>query len=118
MIIGVGTDLVEIARIKRIEEKDNRLSKRILSTREQKYYSTLKSGARKVQYLAGRYAVKEAYSKALGTGIGAHIAFKDISCLNDSNGKPYLANDHQAFVSISHTDSYATATVILQHIKE
>lgn len=118
MIIGLGTDIVEIARIERIEENNNRLSKRILSTDEHVYYATLKSHARKMQYLAGRYAVKEAYSKALGTGIGAHITFKDISCLNDSNGKPYLANDHHALVSISHTDSYATATVIIEETKE
>lgn len=118
MITGLGTDIVEIARIKRIEEKDNRLSKRILSDAEQEYYMTLKSAARSVQYLAGRYAVKEAYSKALGTGIGVHISFKDIICLNDVNGKPYLTNDRGALVSISHTDTYATATVIIQDIKE
>ena len=118
MIIGLGTDIVEISRIRRIEENDNRLSKRILSEEELKYYTTIKSDARKFQYLAGRYAVKEAYSKALGTGIGARISFKEIICLNDDVGKPYLANDHQALVSISHTDAYATATVVIQESKE
>lgn len=118
MITGLGTDIVEISRIARVEEKNNQLSRRILSEEEQKYYITLKSDARKMQYLAGRYAVKEAYSKALGTGIGARISFKEISCLNDSYGKPYLNNDHQALVSISHTDSYATATVVIQEMKE
>lgn len=118
MITGLGTDIVEISRIERIESENNRLSKRILTDIEAKYYLSLKSPARKIQYLAGRYAVKEAYSKALGTGIGAHISFKDICCINDAHGKPYLSNDPHALVSISHTDSYAIATVIIQEVEE
>lgn len=118
MITGLGTDIVETSRIEAIESKDNRLSKRILSADEHAYYSTLKDETRRIEYLAGRYAVKEAYSKALGTGIGAQISFKEINCLNDELGKPYLQNDCNALVSLSHTKHYATATVIIQTAKE
>ena len=118
MITGLGTDIVEIDRIRAVEDKNNRLSKRILSEDEARYYETLTSDSRKIEYLAGRYAVKEAYSKALGSGIGATISFKEIICLNDEMGKPYLQNDQAALVSISHTEHYATATVIIQTVKE
>lgn len=118
MITGLGTDIVETRRIEQIEVKNNRLSKRILSDDEQTYYQTLTDHSRQIEFLSGRYAVKEAYSKALGTGIGARISFKEINCLNDEHGKPYLQNDHTALVSISHTSQYATATVIIQTTKE
>jgi len=116
MIIGLGTDIIEISRVREIESRNNRLSRKILSESERAYYDTLKIEKRRMEYLAGRFAVKEAYSKALGTGIGKSAAFQDVICLNDSKGKPFIESDKRAHVSISHADEYATATVILEEI--
>ncbi|WP_052254748.1 holo-ACP synthase [Salinicoccus sp. YB14-2] len=113
MIIGIGTDIIEISRIKKVN-KDHRLAKRILSDEELAKYMNLKNDLRKTEFLAGRFAVKEAYSKALGSGIGKNIAFKEIKCLNDSHGKPSIADDRRAHVSISHAEEYAVATVVLE----
>lgn len=114
MIRGLGTDIIEIGRIKAAEDKGSRLSKRILSDEEIEIYRAFSSDKRKMEYLAGRFAVKEAYSKALGSGIGERIAFSDITCLNDDAGKPFICGEERAHVSISHSDHYAIATVILE----
>ena len=114
MIAGLGTDIIEIERIQRVEEKDNRLSRRILSPEEMERYRQFADAGRRMEYLAGRFAVKEAYSKALGTGIGSAAAFRDIVCLNDAGGRPYIANDQHAHVSISHSKAYVVATVIIE----
>ncbi|MFB9860866.1 holo-ACP synthase [Salinicoccus siamensis] len=115
MIRGLGTDIIEIERIKAAEDKGGRLSKRILSEEEMEVYRTLSSEKRRMEYLAGRFAVKEAYSKALGSGIGERITFSDITCLNDEVGKPFISGEECAHVSISHSNHYATATVILEN---
>lgn len=114
MITGLGTDIIEIERIRRVEDGDNRLSKRILSPEEMERYEQFSNEGRRMEYLAGRFAVKEAYSKAMGTGIGGAAAFRDIVCLNDTNGRPYIVNDHHAHVSISHSRAYVVATVIIE----
>lgn len=113
MIIGLGTDIIEISRIAKVN-KENRLARRILSEEELERYFKFNSEKRKITYLAGRFAVKEAYSKALGTGIGETISFKEINCTNDRCGKPSLTNAPNAHVSISHSEDYAVATVILE----
>lgn len=117
MIIGLGTDIIEISRIKKVN-KDHRLARRILTPNEMEHYETIVSEARQLTYLAGRFAVKEAYSKALGTGIGATVSFNDIECLNDTNGKPILKNAPNAHVSISHSRDYAVATVIIEEVNK
>lgn len=116
MIVGLGTDIIEISRVKEIESRNNRLSKRILSESEMESYNSLKNEKRRMEYLAGRFAVKEAYSKALGTGIGKAASFQDVICLNDNLGKPFIEDDKRAHVSISHADEYAVATVILEEV--
>ncbi|MDF2700436.1 MAG: dpj [Haloplasmataceae bacterium] len=115
MIKGIGIDLVEINRIKNIKVIDNFI-KRILSEKEIEIYHNYQSDDRKYQFLAGRFAAKEAYSKAIGTGIGK-IAFKDIEILNDLLGKPYIIvkEDLNCFVSITHTEHYACAEVIIEY---
>lgn len=113
MIIGIGTDIIEISRIKKVN-KDHRLAKRILADEEFDKYMNIKNDARKTEFLAGRFAVKEAYSKALGSGIGRAISFKEIKCLNDSHGKPSITDDSRAHVSISHAEEYAVAMVVLE----
>lgn len=117
MITGLGTDIIELSRIAKVN-KENRLARRILTPDELRHYLTIKNEDRKVSYLAGRFAVKEAYSKALGTGIGENISFNEINCMNDECGKPLLTNAPNAHVSISHSRDYAVATVIIEEAAE
>ncbi|QUR94889.1 holo-ACP synthase [Macrococcoides canis] len=111
MIKGIGTDILEINRVSQYIDNDKFLS-RILHPEERERFNTFQSDKRKAEYLAGRFCVKEAYAKALGTGIGK-LSFHDICCLNDAVGKPYIKGDTNAHVSIAHTDTIATAYVIV-----
>lgn len=115
MIYGLGVDLVEIDRIKTITENQPKFVKRILSQDEYVHYTQLSHPQRRIEFLAGRFAVKEAFSKALGTGIGKEVAFNDIHCANDEKGKPYILFDgFIVHVSITHTAHYAMSQVILE----
>lgn len=113
MIMGLGTDIVAIERINNVNQ-NNRLAERILSNEEKEAYNNLSNEHRQREYLAGRFAAKEAYAKALGTGIGKRIGFKDIIVLNHPTGAPYIHNDSRALISISHTETHAMATVLIQ----
>ncbi|MDQ0232498.1 holo-ACP synthase [Metabacillus malikii] len=120
MIEGIGLDIVELDRIRRIVDRQPGFIKRILTIEEIEKFITL-SKERKVEFLAGRFAVKEAYSKANGTGIGVEIGFQDIEVVNDDKGKPYIRilknNSHEMkhiHVSITHTRQYAAAQVIIE----
>lgn len=116
MIYGIGVDLVEIDRIKKVLEHQARFPERILSSNELEKYHSFKLERRKVEFLAGRFACKEAMSKALGSGLGQQVAFKDIHCDNDENGKPYIHfKDYKVHVSITHTDHYAMSQVIIEN---
>ena len=86
---------------------------------EYSVYETL-GMKRKVEYLAGRFAAKEAYSKALGTGIGKAVSFQEIEILNAKTGQPVLTAPHhyQKHVSITHTNHDAYAVVILEEIPQ
>lgn len=115
MIKGIGLDLVEMIRIEKAMNRTERFQQRILSARELAIFETL-SGTRKVEFLAGRFAAKEAYSKANGTGIGEGCELQQIEILKDPSGKPVLYFNGQqakAFVSITHTHTTAAAQVIL-----
>lgn len=112
MIKGIGIDLVEMSRIQRIKQR-SQFIQRILSKEEQELYASLTHPQRQLEFLAGRFAVKEAYSKALGTGIGP-IGFKDIVVLNDVKGKPYVKGVDRCHVSLSHSEHYCVAVVILE----
>ena len=116
MILGIGLDLVEIERIAKVSGRTVKFSERILSERELEIYKTLLK-EKQVEYLAGRFAAKEAYSKAVGTGIGEGCEFHHIEILNDEKGKPILYFDGElvsGFVSITHTKTVAAAQVILE----
>ena len=90
MIVGVGLDLVEIAHFRRIIQKGGlAFYKKILTPEEFKEASALQPAAQ-VNYGAKRYAVKEAFAKACGTGIGKFVSFKDITVTHDDNGAPQL----------------------------
>ncbi|WAA12560.1 holo-ACP synthase [Fervidibacillus halotolerans] len=115
MIVGIGLDIVEIKRIRELFLRQEKLKERILTEKEQEIFAQLPE-KRKFEFLAGRFAAKEAFSKAYGTGIGKALSFHDIEIVNDEKGKPYFTkpNQFRAHLSISHSDHYAVAQVIIE----
>lgn len=120
-IKGLGTDIVEIARVAEAVTASDRLAKRVLTENEMKRYQEQKDKAR---YLAKRWAAKEAAAKALGTGIGRGISFQHFETSNNELGAPKLTLSAAAallaqeksisniHISISDEVNYAVATVI------
>ena len=122
MIIGIGTDIVELARLeKAIERGGDAFLKRVYTARE------LEAGRSRLEYLGGRWAAKEAAAKALGCGIGSGCALTDVEVTASPSGAPVLnctapaagvlAERHRGLrwhVSISHEHAYAVATVIVE----
>ena len=88
MILGVGTDLIDIRRIERtLTRFGHRFARRVLVERE---YQRFCDHAKPVHYLAKRFAAKEAFSKAMGTGIRYPVNWHNVSVANERSGKPYL----------------------------
>lgn len=116
MIKGIGIDLVELSRLK---DKDERFIQRILSNQEYAFYTSITDDCRKLTYLGGRFAAKEALFKAVSKGSGK-INYKDFVILNNEDGKPMVVSQPEILnhvtihLSISHTDSHAIAYVILE----
>lgn len=111
---GLGTDIIEIQRIKEaIERQGERFTHRIFTQKEREY---CKQSKIPYPHYAARFAAKEAISKALGTGFGEKLSWQDIEIINDANGKPevHLKNGGSAqfLLSMSHCKEYATATAI------
>ena len=86
-IFGIGVDLVKNQRIKQSIKKKGFIEK--IFSKKEIFYSQKTSN--KVNFFAKRFAAKEAFSKALGTGISKGINFKDIIILNKKSGKPYIS---------------------------
>ena len=115
MITGIGLDIVELSRIENALNRSERFAIRILTPRELAIFETLSKG-RQIEFLAGRFAAKEAYSKANGTGLGEDCTLQQIEILKADNGKPELYFDGalvNGFISITHTKTVAAAQVIL-----
>ncbi len=117
-MLATGIDLIEIARVRRgLERYGARFSDRFFTPAEQAQC------AGRAASLAGRFAVKEAVGKALGTGIG-DVAWKDIEILNDDRGRPHLTLHNAAqrlaaelglgqwAISLSHTDTHAIGLAV------
>lgn len=122
MILGIGTDLVELKRIEKVGTK--RLADKILTLEEKKLLDGKK---KKNEFLAGRFAAKEAISKALGSGIGKLVGFRDIQILADEKGAPVAklsdsvwkalgTNTGNVYLSISHTEEYAVAFAVVERV--
>jgi holo-[acyl-carrier protein] synthase len=122
-IVGIGLDLVKIARIHALTERwQERFLQRLYTDEERRYCFRR---ATPYASLAGRFAVKEAVLKALGTGWSAGIRWVDIQVLNDENGKPTakisgrlkaLLNEAGVtgiHISLSHDADYAIAEAVL-----
>lgn len=120
MIHGIGCDIVKIARIARLLEKSGeKFLDRVYSEEELELAPV--EPKLYVAYLAKRFAAKEAFAKALGTGIGQEIAFNKISVLNNEMGMPYLSVDaryskYKIHLTMSDEKTYAIAVVVLEKI--
>lgn len=112
VVIGIGTDIIEIERIKKAIEKKG-FKERVFTEKE---LNELKN--KRIESYAGKFSAKEAISKALGTGVRG-FSLVDIEILNDEMGKPkvYLKGalkdkEVKIELSISHCKEYATATAL------
>ena len=88
-ILGIGVDIIENKRIKR-SIQNYKFKDRIFSSKEQKLSS---SSVNKVSFFSKRFAAKEAFAKALGTGFRNNLNFKDIEVINDKYGKPHYTKN-------------------------
>ncbi len=124
MIFGTGIDIVDISRFERFVRENNvPLFNRLFTEQEQAYCAARKRSA---QHYALRFAAKEAFVKALGTGLADGLAWRDVEVVNDPSGKPDLNLTGRAaelfrqhglsrvFLSLSHDGNYAIASVILE----
>ena len=120
MNIRIGTDIIEISRIKKsIEDTDNKFIERVYTNKEIEYCESKKS--QKYQHYAVRFAGKEAVFKAISSTLKNKfkIDWKDIEILNDSSGRPYvnilkskISEKINIDISLSHCKEYAVANVI------
>ncbi len=123
-ILGIGTDIIEVARIEKLlRDKPDEFLARVFTPAEIDYCA---SKARPAVHYAGRFAAKEAFMKALGTGWAKGVGFGEIGVLNNQEGKPALHIAGEAkkmldglgtsclWLSLSHTREHATATVVIE----
>ena len=126
MIVGLGTDIVEIARIGQMIERHGELFLQRVYTEGEIRYCQQRREA--MQHYAGRWAAKEAVMKTLGTGFTKGVGFQDIEVVSRKSGQPLIklsggAREYAAqrgvddvLITISHCRTYATATAIaMQH---
>ena len=124
-ILGIGVDIIKNARIRKLI-KNNKFKSRIYSTKELKLSKKTKN---KIAFFSKRFAAKEAFSKALGTGFSSNLNFKDIEIINDKKGMPKYAENKKiikivqkkykikkfnCFLSISDEKDYSTAFAIIE----
>ncbi|MBR2758432.1 MAG: holo-ACP synthase [Exiguobacterium sp.] len=114
MIVGIGVDTVELDRMAR-SMKQPRFLKRLLTDAEYEL-SQQYPHPRQIEFVSGRFAAKEAYAKAIGTGIAHGLSWRHIEILPDETGRPVMTAPFagKIHVSISHSQTYAIAQVILE----
>lgn len=116
MILGHGIDIQDTGRLAAAIAKQPRLVGKILTPAELAVYEGLPD-RRAMTFLAGRWAAKEAFAKAYGTGIVAGCGFQDLEFLSNDKGAPICTRspfEGRVWVSISHTADLAQASVILE----
>ena len=86
-IFGIGTDIVDILRVKKIFNTNKKFKNKIFSKKEIKY---CESRTNKIASYSKRFAAKEAFAKALGTGVSKGISFNEISVNNNKDGAPFI----------------------------
>ena len=119
MIYGIGTDIVKISRLEKLKERyGDKFLERILSQKE--IGNIPKENP--MQFIAGRFAIKESLVKAFNNG---KIKFSAVTVLNEDNGKPYIDNpeifdniigndEYKIHITISHEDEFATGFVVVE----
>jgi holo-[acyl-carrier protein] synthase len=121
MVVGLGVDILEIARIRAtIESQGEAFLRRVFTAREIAYCG---AKADPFQHYAARFAAKEAVSKALATGWSGDFAWRDVEVMNDETGKP-LVTLHgrigerlagcRILVSLSHSDAHVVAVALIE----
>jgi holo-[acyl-carrier protein] synthase len=127
MIHGIGTDIVQVARIAASVERSARFAEKMLGPDEMRVYRerSAKVAERGLRYLAARFAAKEAFSKALGIGFRPPMSWHGLQVLNDEQGKPaaVASGELQAYlemhrlrshISLSDEADYAVAYVVIE----
>ena len=134
MILGVGTDILDIARIKKLfAKRQDKLKQHILSTEEIEEFHLLKNDNNKIIFLSKRFVAKEALGKAIGCGINnKYLSLKDITISHDKLGRPFVVknlkiteavrklhhlSNYEILLSIADEKHFATANVILQDVQ-
>lgn len=123
MIVGIGNDIVHISRIARsLEQYGDRFLDKLFTPEERKYCDTR---SHRAQHYAVRFAAKEAFSKAIGTGWNEQFGWKDISIERSAEGKPSIRlqgnlakkwGTYHLHLSMSHSDDTALATVVIEEM--
>lgn len=131
MIYGIGHDVLEIGRVEEIAEGSlgRRFAQRILTGRE--LVLAEGKGLRAAEFIAGRFSAKEAVVKALGSGIGGAVGFRDIEILPDALGKPVAVlsagawsrlglaeQKHVIHLTITHSRGLASAFAVVERTQE
>ena len=123
MILGIGTDIMDVARVRKAMEKDSGFRDEVFTPVEIQY---CESKTHKHQHYAARFAAKEAFLKALGTGWQFGIRFTQIEVQNNELGAPTIILKEKAkdfaqekgitkiLVSLAHIKDFATAMVVLE----
>ncbi|HHI87923.1 MAG: hypothetical protein B1H05_02245 [Candidatus Cloacimonas sp. 4484_140] len=129
MIFGIGTDIVEVERIKKeLASHGDKFIEMLFTESERIYCTRTDNVAIRAQCFAARFAAKEAFLKALGSGLRGGLRWKDIEVVNNELGKPEIRMQNTAqeicekagingiYVSLSHTKESAIAVVILEKL--
>lgn len=123
MIFGIGTDIIEVERIRKFAAKGDAFKQRVFTEKEIEYSESHRDPA---PFYAARFSAKEAFVKALGTGFTGGIGFNQIEVYHVELGKPEIRLSGKAlevagekgikkiFVSISHVKDWANAVVVLE----
>jgi len=123
-IFGIGTDIVDISRIKKLFNENKKIKNRLFTNVEIKYCESKKN---KISCYSKRFAAKEAFTKALGTGISKGISFNEISINNNKDGAPFIEllgntkaivkklikKKNKIYLSLSDEKKYALAMVVI-----
>lgn len=116
VIRGIGIDITEIKRIQKMVQKHPQFISKILTPAEKEQYATM-GGSRAVEYLAGRWSLKESFSKAYGTGIGSEVGFQDIEIIDNQLGAPIVTRspfNGRVHASVSHTAVNVMTEILLE----
>lgn len=131
MIVGVGTDVCDVRRIRAtLERRGERFAERVLGPHELQVFRARRSRAepRGVAYLATRFSAKEAFSKAIGLGIRMPMTWRGCEILNEPSGKPYVqlngalaewfsARRWRAHVTVTDETDYAASFVVVETLE-